>query len=73
MTNAEIKLFRVKILSGGIYWRSIDGEIYRVVGYHPDYREFDDMGEPVAVLEGNKTAALQNCELEDFVKIVPAF
>ena len=74
MTDDQIILFRDNIITGNIYWRSVDGEIYRVVGYHPNYREpSDDIGEPVAVLEGGRTAALMCCGLDDFVKIVPAF
>ena len=75
MTDQEISLFVQRARQGNLYWRSPHtGEILKVVGYSSAYKEFDgDIPEPVARLEGNKSAALVNCSLADFVTVQPAF
>lgn len=73
MTEDEVEAFRLKLKNGAknIYWRDCDGLVFRVIGFHPAYAESDDVPEPVAVLEGNKTASLLNSTAAEYYELVP--
>jgi len=72
MTDKEILLFRAAIANKEVWWRSVDGEVFRVVGVCMNYKTpDDDVPEPVAVLENNTHASLINSETSDYFEIRP--
>lgn len=75
MNDAEIETFRLRTAKGDtLYWKDPAGGFLLVRGFRANFKEDErDDGEPVAVLEANKVAALYNCELTDFVSFSPAF
>jgi hypothetical protein len=73
MTDEEIRKLIEAVNTNNVYWRDIDGNVFKVLGIHLDYKEHDDddLGEPVALLTRNLVAALYNTELSDFVTLTP--
>lgn len=74
MTDPEIEKFRYNLLNSRYQfaWRSVDGDVLPVIGYHPDYKEpWETLGEPVAVCEGGKVVSLHNSEVADFFEMRP--
>jgi hypothetical protein len=77
MTNDEIKTFRARAADKtkpSIYFRTVDGDFYKVSGFHANYKEpSDDVGEPVVIFDNGTHAALFNCDLSEFVTMSEAF
>lgn len=68
-TDQEIASFRtlIKTTPNMIVWRDVDGLIFKVIGTHMNYRDGDDVPEPVAVLQRG-VVSLLNSSPEDFLE-----